>query len=892
MTTNLELSQELRSVFAQSEDVAASLGQARTTAHLLLCFFMLTNRASEFLKDHEVTVERILDRIRERVQESPQLLERVMRSARQLAVDSRTAAHVTSIHVLYAICSTPDSVAYRLIAELQLDMGTFRSRALSTLLPEADDVAHTGDAAHGAWAELAPVAHVTSHVTVVAEKDAGPPRKQASGLREPSDVKRAKKRPAPNEETTRDLARRLRATAAPAIKPQPDLPLPPSVRRPEGAQPKTRPGIVSGSGEHRRVADVRRPAAAAPARADAPARDDAPAKRRFTARDVTLDPKRYPNLTQLGRNLSALALEGRLDRVVGREDQIEQLIDILNKRRANNPVLIGDAGVGKTSVVEGLAQRLLGVDGHEPPSGLAGRIIIELEATKMIAGTGVRGSFSDRIQKLRDEVRAADGHIIVFLDELHTWIGMGAGGDGNADGAGELKTALSRGEFPCIGATTFDEYHRYVESDPAFARRFQRVRVDEPTETQSIDIIEGLRATYEQHHGVTITRDAIEAAVRLTHRYLPERRLPDKAVSVLDQAGARAQRDPARVVDRDLVASVVARLAGVSVDKLLLGDKERFVGLGDLLANHVIGHANVIEQVSATLRRNYAGFVSGRPIGTFLFLGPTGVGKTEFAKAIARVLFEDEGCMTRLDMSEYMEPHSVARLVGSPPGYVGHHEGGQLTEAVRRRPYQLVLLDEIEKAHPDILNILIQLLDEGRLTDSRGRAVDFSNTVVVMTSNLGAEAAQGVPRTRRMGFGAERELDDESGGVTDRVLDAARAHFRPELWNRIQERLVFMPLTRDQVGAIARLQLDASSKRLFAERRIDFTYDDAVIAVLIDRGGFDPELGARPMRRAIERLVETPIADLILAGAARHGAHLRLTGRGGEIAVELVAAAS
>jgi ATP-dependent Clp protease ATP-binding subunit ClpC len=698
-------------------------------------------------------------------------------------------------------------------------------------------------------------------VTATLETEADE-RDHADGIREPDDVRRERRRRAQENrrpvrprrpsraDTTKDLAKRLFDTGPrPALVTPSKLPLPPSVRR------------ASETGEFVAITKD---------------------KKSLKRQHLVLKEREFPLLSKLGRNLTLRAFDGELDEVVGRSEEIDKLVDILNKRRSNNPVLVGEAGVGKTSVVEGLAQRLVGAFGHEPPPGLAGRIIIELEATKVVSGTGLRGSFSERIQKIKAEVARARGQVVLFLDELHHWMGMG-GGDGAADGAGELKTALARGEFPCIGATTFDEYHRFVENDPAFARRFQKVRVEEPSVDDAVRILTRVKTTYQNHHKVEFDDDAIEAAVRLSHRYLPDRRLPDKAISVLDLAGSRARRTSTKLVDRALVATVLAEQAGVSVDKLLLSDRQRFVGLGDRLAEHIIGHSDVVETVAHALRRNYAGFVSGRPIGTFLFLGPTGVGKTEFAKAIARVLFEDEGAMVRMDMSEFMEAHSVSRLIGSPPGYVGHESGGQLTESIRRKPYQLVLFDEIEKAHPEVLNILIQLLDEGRLTDSRGRTVDFSNTVVVMTSNLGAEAAIGTKRTRRVGFGAASSENSAAMETTEAVREEAKGHFRPELWNRIQERLVFLPLQETEVAEIAGMQLRDSSKRLATERRISFSWSGDVIQHLIENGGFDPEMGARPMRRTIERLVESAIADLILTGEAQAGAHIDVEVEDGRI---------
>lgn len=588
----------------------------------------------------------------------------------------------------------------------------------------------------------------------------------------------------------------------------------------------------------------------------------------------------FPNLVRYGRNLTEEAALANIDPVVGRDTEIAQLIDILGKRRSNNPLLVGEPGVGKTAVVEGLACRLA----EMARGGIAfgERVIVELEMGRLLSGTHLRGSFSERLLGIKDEVARAGGQIIVFLDEVHTWISAGASGDGT-DAAGELKTALARGKFPCIGATTHDEYRKFIESDPAFERRFQTVTVEEPDEATALRIIEGVRTHYERHHGVQFTPDALAAAVGLSVRYVHDRQLPDKAIGVLDLAGSRAARQGLKDVDREAIARVVADVAGIPADRLTGSDRERFLHMENFLSEGVVGHQESVRTISELIRRNYAGFRSKRPIGSLLFLGPTGVGKTEMVKVLADFLFHDRDAIVRLDMSEFMESHSVSRFIGAPPGYVGYEQGGQLTEAVRQRPYQVVLLDEIEKAHPDVLNLLLQLFDEGRLTDGRGRQVDFSNTLVIMTSNLGAEAFDGAPqesRGARIGFGARamspREETRQREGIRDEVLTSARGHFTPELWNRIDERLVFMPLTRDEVARIAMLQLGDSQRRLWEESAIRLEFDDAVVDHLIANGGYDQRLGARPMRQTIQRLVEGAVAQEILSGRVVRGGTIRV----------------
>ena len=599
-----------------------------------------------------------------------------------------------------------------------------------------------------------------------------------------------------------------------------------------------------------------------------------------------LDPELFPLLSKFGRNLTEEAALARIDPVAGRDDEIARVINILGKRRGNNPMLVGEPGVGKTALVEGLAQRFcaLAAGGDR----LGRRSIIELELGRLLSGTHLRGSFSERLIAIKDEVRAAGGQVIIFLDEIHVWMNAGQSGDG-ADASGELKTALARGRFPCIGATTSDEYTRFIETDQAFQRRFQVVQVDAPDVPTTVAIAQGVRPHYESHHGVTLHDEAIEAAVRLSHRYIQQRQLPDKALNVLDMAASQAARKGRQAITLEDIAGVVAQMSGIPTDRLTQNDRERFLNIEQELAKQVIGHEDVIHTVAEVLRRNYAGFRSNRPIGSMLFLGPTGVGKTEMVKALADFLFHDRDAIVRLDMSEFMEAHAVSRFIGAPPGYVGYEQGGQLTEAVRKSPYQIVLLDEIEKAHPDILNILLQLVDEGRLTDGRGRVVDFSNTLVIMTSNLGAsvfEAQRDETGRARIGFGntAGRAMGAQRADRLRRdVQDSAREHFTPELWARLDERLVFMPLERHEIAKIASLQLQSSDKRLRQDSGISLVHDRHVVDLLIEHGGFDPAQGARPMRQTIQRLIESNIARLILAGKVSRGDTIRITVQRGEL---------
>ncbi|MFB7330207.1 ATP-dependent Clp protease ATP-binding subunit [Streptomyces adustus] len=651
------------------------------------------------------------------------------------------------------------------------------------------------------------------------------------------------------------------------------------------------------------------------------------------AQDVTQQhperprPTSTPTLDKYGRDLTDLARQGRIDPVIGRDDEIEQTIEVLSRRGKNNPVLIGDAGVGKTAVVEGLAQRIAEGD---VPDGLTGRRVVALDLTGVVAGTRFRGDFEERMNNIVNEIRAHSEELIVFIDELHTVVGAGGGAEGGTMDAGNiLKPALARGELHIVGATTLEEYRR-IEKDAALARRFQPIMVPEPTVLDAIEILRGLRDRYEAHHQVRYTDEALVAAVELSDRYLTDRRLPDKAIDLIDQAGARVRLGArtkgtdVRAMERELeqlvrdkdqavadeqyeqatqirdrigalreritetsgedtadegqdlevtaeaIAEVVSRRTGIPVSRLTEAEKERLLGLEKHLHQRVIGQEEAVAAVSEAVMRSRAGLSSpDRPIGSFLFLGPTGVGKTELARALAEALFGSEERMVRLDMSEYQERHTVSRLVGAPPGYVGHDEAGQLTEVVRRHPYSLLLLDEIEKAHPDVFNILLQVLDDGRLTDSQGRTVDFTNTVIVMTSNLGSEAI--VRRGAGIGFGPGGDGADEEAR-REQILRPLRDHFRPEFINRIDEIVVFQQLTTDQLRKITDLLLE-KTRRLLRAQDMEVEFTDAAVDWLANRG-YQPEYGARPLRRTIQREVDNQLSRLLLDGRIEQGSEV------------------
>ncbi|GAA4901818.1 ATP-dependent Clp protease ATP-binding subunit [Streptomonospora salina] len=653
-------------------------------------------------------------------------------------------------------------------------------------------------------------------------------------------------------------------------------------------------------------------ASSGPTSAAASGQGGAPAQQQQQQQSTT------PNLDEFGTDITALASEGRLDPVMGRESEVEQTIEVLARRRKNNPVLIGDPGVGKTAIVEGIAQRIS--DGDVPDT-LSGRRLVQLDLAGVVAGTRYRGDFEERVRNIVEEIRN-DDKLLIFIDELHTVVGAG-GAEGAMSAGNMLKPALARGELHMIGATTLDEYRQNVEKDAALERRFQPVLVSEPSVEDTVEILRGLRDRYEAHHQVRFSDSGLVSAAELSDRYISDRFLPDKAIDLVDQAGARVRlrhkrpsvdvreleeqlrrleaRKEQAVHDEDYeaasqardevnrtrdsiaeardsgpeqvpevtvedVAEVVSRITSIPVSQLTQEERERLTGLEERLHARVVGQEEAVTAVSEAVRRSRAGLASAeQPIGSFLFLGPTGVGKTELARALAEALFGSQEQMIRFDMSEFQERHTSARLVGAPPGYVGYEEAGQLTEAVRRAPYSVVLLDEIEKAHPDIFNLLLQLLDDGRLTDGQGRTVDFRNTVVIMTSNLGSEFITGGGPIGFIGSGeGERER-----ATRERIMARLQDEFRPEFLNRVDEIIVFSQLTDEQLAEITRLLLDETARRLHAQDiGIDFT-DDAVR--WLASTGHQPEFGARPLARTIQRSVGNPLSSKILSGELASG---------------------
>ncbi|HGF8423429.1 TPA: ATP-dependent Clp protease ATP-binding subunit [Enterococcus faecium] len=661
-------------------------------------------------------------------------------------------------------------------------------------------------------------------------------------------------------------------------------------------------------------------------------------RRNINVQDKRQTPQGTPTLDSLARDLTKLAKENKLDPVVGRSREVKRLIQILSRRTKNNPVLVGEPGVGKTAIAEGLAQKIiLG----EVPEDMQEKRLMMLDMGSLVAGTKYRGEFEDRMKKVIDEIYN-DGQVILFIDELHTLIGAG-GAEGAIDASNILKPALARGELQTIGATTLDEYQKYIEKDSALERRFARIQVDEPTPEEAEVILQGLRTRYEEHHGVEITDEAVRAAVNLSVRYITSRQLPDKAIDLIDESAAKVRLDQTdhltkstvikleidelvqekeaaiqkqdfenaaqlrrqekalrkklqkvsaieakqeqgysdRVTEED-VATVVSEWTGVPLQQLEKKESERLLELEGLLHERVVGQDEAVKAVSRAIRRARSGLKDpDRPIGSFMFLGPTGVGKTELAKALSEVMFGSEDALIRVDMSEFMEKYSTSRLIGSPPGYVGYDEGGQLTEKIRQKPYSVILLDEVEKAHPDVFNLLLQVLDDGHLTDSKGRKVDFRNTIMIMTSNIGATQ---IREEKNVGFNVQDVTKDHKA-MQKRILEELKKAFRPEFLNRIDETVVFHSLSKDEIHTIVQIMSKAIIKRL-KEQDIQVKITPSAIDV-IGKAGFDPEYGARPIRRALQKEIEDRLSEALLGGEIRLGDHVTVGASKGKITLNV-----
>ena len=791
----------------EAEDIAQNTGQALTTAHLLLALFTFPNRAQLLLRERRIDEDTILDAMEGLPEEPPNTFRRLRERAVELA-SGAGAEEADCLHLLVALLRVRESLAYELLLRTGISLTALRNVVVSYVTNQ--------------------LPRRFLHMPESEPYRALQKRRTAGG----DDVLPMERAPRPSTTRVAEIVR----------EPEPEA----ETEAEEFAEDAPQPRLQ-----------------AVPKRSE-----PAPA---VNVEAFELDPREYPLLSELGRNLCRLALDGGIDDLVGRARELSQVIDVLGRRRANNPCLVGPPGVGKTAIVEGLALAI--VRGGDDVSHLRGKIIIDLPIGAILSGTSLRGALSEKLSELQAEVKRTHGKVIVFIDELHTLIGAGSSGDGAQDVANELKAGLARGEFPCIGATTDTEYKKYIEQDPAIERRFTPVEVKEPSVDEAVLMLEGAIGPYAEHHGVTYSVDALQAACAWGHKFIAERRLPDKAFSIIDLAGSRARRYSRPLVTRRDVAEIVSELSGVPKERLEQGEMDRLARVEESLGKSLHGQPQAIALVAQAIRRGFAGFARHRPVASLLFLGPTGVGKTELAKVLAEFLFGRKDALVRIDLSEYVEAHSLAKLVGAPPGYIGFGDGGQLTEAVRKRPFQVILFDEFEKAHPDVRSVLLQILDDGRLTDSKGRTVRFVDTVVVLTSNAGCDALhRDVPRIGFAGDGAELPDGDK---VSEQVKTAARTHFAPELWNRIDEKIVFLPLGHEELVAIARHLLDDLSQTAFAEREVSLTYSTAAVRRLAQLS-FDAQLGARPLRQNVQRLVEAPFAEKILSGALVAGDSVHL----------------
>jgi len=782
--------EDSRQIVKRAMDLAAARNERLTTLHLLLAFCDAGGMAGGLLGRHGVTAESIRPLLKARHPEAPTTIDRLNRKAVELAERLPGKRQAGSLHLLAALASVPETLAYKGLALLDCNLGTLTSQIIGILTGTGRRTFHV---------------EASTQLPVLPERDAAPPRKATS---------QRPKQPPPRQPAPFQMQ-----TPAKGHRPAPGVP-PVIARNP-----------------------------------------------------WTLDPKRYSVLSGSGVNLNELASRGKLDPLIGRRHELESIMDILGKRRGNNPCLLGDPGVGKTAIVEGFASMIVR---DQVPERFRGRIIVKMGITGLMGGTGVRGALGERLITLRTEVERADGRIILFLDDVHEVLKAAeSGGEGAVQ---ELKEAMVQGSLPCVCTTTPPEWKKIGESYPGLDRCLTPVLIEEPDDQETLSIVGILSEKYASFHDVKIEDGAIHAAVTLAARYMTGRRNPEKALTVLDLASARASRTEGKVLDREEVACVVAETVGVPRERLSETDTSKLLNLEEEVAQRIVGHVEAISAVAHTMRRNAAGFRGPRPIGSFLFLGPTGVGKTEMSKVMAEIIFARPSSFVRFDMSEFSEAHSVSRFIGAPPGYVGFDKGGELTGALMESPYKLVLFDEFEKAHPTVHRLLLQILDDGRLTDSMGHTVDFSNTVIVLTSNMGSNVK---PRSRT-GFSSPEEGEDRFSDYRSKVLEVVRDILPPELFNRIDEPIVFSPLTEDEVREIARRLLKASAASLLESRDVTLTWSEGLVRHLIGAGGYDPSLGARPMKRTIQKVVESQVAELILSGRARAGGRIRVTAATGK----------
>jgi len=867
------LSKEARTIVSQADVVSRATGRTTSSVHYLVATYLVECQARELLVETGVDEVKVLDtfeKMPER-EDAPEVLAEVHRHAEALA-ESADSPEITSMILLASLLRVRQALASKVLDRAGVNVSGLRARVIGQVTLLQDRASSTGvrpavqrpgeEARQGTRLD-------TSRMDTARGLDRGTTRPDLAALRpqEPQadDAPRPVSRPAlePDGRSATTVGRRIVFAAPIELRTQ----------RQESV-PEVKPPAPD------------KPPPAAEPRAPEP-RPPVPAK---TSKGFELDPDSYPTLCELGRNLTAAALRGEVDPLIGREALVDAVIDILLMKQVNNPCLIGEAGVGKTAIAEGLALKLAGNVAQYGKLGSA--VIVEIQVSSLLAGTSLRGAFSERMRKLRDEVAKADGQVIVFMDEIHTIMGAGTG-DGPLDAANDLKSALSRGRFPLIGATTKAEYERHIEKDPAMERRFQVVPVPEPSVPEAIAILSGVAPIYARHHAVRYVHDAVVSAVHLSKRFITDRCLPDKAIAVLDRAGAQVKRAGRDQVMPDDIARAVHVLTAVPMDRLLADERGRIRDLAADLQARIVGHDAAMQRIARRVQRNYAGFSGDRPLASFLLVGAAGSGKTETARALAQALFVLDDALIRFDMSEFTEGHSVARLIGSPPGYVGHGQAGLLAQALQKRPYRVLLFDDVDKAAPEVLALLLQLLDAGKITDNHGQVVDVRNCILVMTSNLGAELLGSGPKRRSIGFGSfDAPLPEGQAGDpgVESVLECARAALPPEFWSRIDDAIVFRPLSLGAARQVVERTLQASARRLYDARLIRYEVDDSVVDLVVG-AGVDPALGIRPLRSRIEEVVEAFVTDCILDGALQPGAQAQLTVHEGHLVLRPAEAA-